>query len=148
MSLSPALPRQTRPDLPCHLKDHVLGLQAEYCQPGLQEVISGVPVPSTSAPITTICTKNAAQVQDQHECHDDHCVEDDCGGGMIACQISGSIPSCVVRQGGGRRGGGGGGVAVVCRPDSSAGTSSQHFQFTSPNSADRLAWSLARINTL
>ena len=85
-------------------------------------------------------------VPDEHECHDDHCVEDDCGGGMIAGQICGSIPSCVVRQGGGR-GGGGGGVAVVCRPDSSAGTSGQHFQFTSPNSADRLAGFLARIKT-
>ena len=86
-------------------------------------------------------------VQDDNECHHDHCVGVDCGGGMIAGQISGSIPSCVVRQGGGRRGGGGGGVAVVCSPDSSSGTSSQHSQLISQYSADRLAGSLARIKT-
>ena len=167
MSQSPALPSQTRPDLPCQQTDHVLGLQAGHCQPGLQQLVCGVPVPSTSAPSATICNKHAVarpililscsdtdqhkdpcMVQDEHECHhDDHCVGVDYGGCMIAGQISGSIPSCVVRQGGGRRGGGGGGVAVVCRPDSSAGTSNQHFQFTSPNSADRLAGSLARIKT-
>ena len=35
-------------------------------------------------------------------------------------------------NGGGRRGGRGGGVAVVCRPDSSAGTSSQHSHLKGP----------------
>ena len=75
MRLSQALPSQTRPDLSCQQTDHVLGLQAGHCQPGLQQLVCGVPVPSTSAPSTTICN----MVQDDNECHHDHCVGVDCG---------------------------------------------------------------------
>ena len=83
-------------------------------------------------------------VQDEH---DQHSGGVGGGGGVIAGLMSDTIPMCVMGQGGGRCGGGVGSVAAVCRPDSSTGASSQQSQFTSPNSADRLAGSLVRNKT-
>ena len=83
-------------------------------------------------------------VQDEH---DQHSGGVGGGGRVIVGLMRDTIPMCVVGQGSGRRGGGVGSVAAVCRPDSSTGASSQQSQLTSPNSVDRLAGSLARINT-
>ena len=163
-ALSQATPTSTRQDMSSQQTDHMLGLHAEYCQPGLQLCSSEFPVPSTSttnfnnhamaSPTLVIScsdshqTKDKDLVQDEHEPHHDHCVGVGCGGGVTAGLMSDSIPSCVVGQRGGRRGGGVGSVAAVCRPDSSAGASNQHSQLTSQNSADRLALSLARSKAL
>ena len=150
------MPSPARQDMPSQQTDHMLGLQAEHCQPGLQLCSSGDPVPSTSVTCTTNSNKNVitsiakyqpaapGMVQDEH---DQHRGGVGGGGGVIAGPMSDTIPMCVVGQGGGRRGGGVGSVAAVCSPDSSTGASSQQSQITSQNSADRLAGSLARINT-
>ena len=137
-SVSQAMPSLARQGMPSQQTDQ--GLQAEHCQLGLLPgSSSGDPVPSTSLLSTTNVNKhgiarvNHAMVGSEGE--------------VMAGITSDTIPMCVVGQGDGRRGGGVGDVAAVCRPDSIAGASSQQSQSTSPNSADRLAGSLARNRT-
>ena len=121
-------PSLARPDLPSQGR-----LQcAEHCEPGLQTCISGAPVHSTAAPSTTsLNDTHSANESDRARYENDPCdghgVGAGGGVGVMAGQVSDSLPCCVVGRGGGRCGGGVGSAAAVRSLDSGARPSGQHL---------------------
>ena len=118
-------PSLARPDLP--------SLQcAEDYEPSLQTCASGAPVHSTAFHCPTCCSdilssNESDKVQDENDLCDGHGVGAGRGGGVIAGQVSDSLPCCVVGRGGGRCGGGVGSGAAVRSLDSGTRPSSQHL---------------------
>ena len=119
----PSLARPALPSLQCYQGR----LQcAEHYVPSLQTCISGAPVHSTatSSPTSFSVIHYAAnesdKVRGENDPCNDHGVGAGRGGGVIAGQVSDSLPCCVVGRGGGRCGGGVGSAAAVRSLDSGA----------------------------